>query len=569
MGNEQRGPPDEQLAQGGADQRLVVRVQVGGRFVENHQRRVLQKGAGDGDPLPLAPAEARALLADLGVVPTGQPDDERMSVGRTRRFFERTGRCVGPRQADVVGDGPLKEVRLLGDPGQLRTPGVRVQPGQGGAADEDLPAIRLQEAQQQGGHGALAGAGRPDQGHGLPGCEGSGEAAQRRTTPVVVGDVHLVEDDIVIRGLRRHGDCFDRLVGDRPVQHRKDPRRRRLARGAGVIGEGQLAQRHEKLRGEQQHRQRPFKGKCIRHQAQADLQRHQCRGRGGRPLQHERGLESGGQDFHGGAAEALTDGRDGRRLLTAAAERLERRQPLEHVQEVGAHPAHVGETALGQLAGAAADERHEHDQHRPRKEQHQRCQRVDEQNDQEDERGDECRQRSGGDELGYVAVQRFDAADRAVDQLAAALAAGQRRAQSDQTFREARAEPPFQTVGRALRQPFIAPQQHRAQRQRAQRRSQQRNHRVERLPAQEDPVDDAGDEQRLQDEQQRRAQAGAQHDEQQARGAAVDLPETALQRRVESGARINSWSGPVQPCRGRCNRPRRCRAKRMASRSGQ
>jgi hypothetical protein len=53
MGDDERCALCHQLVEGGADLLLADRVEVGGRFIEKQDRRVLQKSARDGDTLAL------------------------------------------------------------------------------------------------------------------------------------------------------------------------------------------------------------------------------------------------------------------------------------------------------------------------------------------------------------------------------------------------------------------------------------------------------------------------------------------------------------------------------------
>ena len=76
MGDDHGGASLHQPLQGVLNLALVFRVERGGRLVEQEDRRVLQEGAGDGDPLALAAGEPRARLADGGVVALGQVKDE-------------------------------------------------------------------------------------------------------------------------------------------------------------------------------------------------------------------------------------------------------------------------------------------------------------------------------------------------------------------------------------------------------------------------------------------------------------------------------------------------------------
>ena len=61
------GLADRQAAQAGEHVRLRCGVQVVGWLIEQQQRGVLEKGAGDGDALGLAAREAVAAFADARV----------------------------------------------------------------------------------------------------------------------------------------------------------------------------------------------------------------------------------------------------------------------------------------------------------------------------------------------------------------------------------------------------------------------------------------------------------------------------------------------------------------------
>ena len=61
--------------------------------------------------------------------------------------------------------------------------------------------------------------------------------------------------------------------------------------------------------------------------------------------------------------------------------------PRDHVQEVAAHPAQLGEPAAADRPGPAPDEREEQDEDRAGHHEHERRRRVDERDDQQDEHG--------------------------------------------------------------------------------------------------------------------------------------------------------------------------------------
>ena len=62
------------LLQGLLDRRLGPAVEGAGRLVEDQDRRVLEQGAGDGDPLLLAARQLQPALADLALIAVGQAE---------------------------------------------------------------------------------------------------------------------------------------------------------------------------------------------------------------------------------------------------------------------------------------------------------------------------------------------------------------------------------------------------------------------------------------------------------------------------------------------------------------
>ena len=115
--DDERAAADQESLQGGLDLRLALRVEVRRGFVEDHQRRVHQEGARQGDPLRLSPAEPRAPLADDGLIALGQCADEVIGAGLLRGLDQVILPGPRPPQADVLGYGQVEQV------GQLRHPG--------------------------------------------------------------------------------------------------------------------------------------------------------------------------------------------------------------------------------------------------------------------------------------------------------------------------------------------------------------------------------------------------------------------------------------------------------------
>ena len=67
------------------DDALALVVERAGRLVEDQDARVGDQRARDGDALALAARQARAALADDGVVALGQLEDEFVRAGELRR----------------------------------------------------------------------------------------------------------------------------------------------------------------------------------------------------------------------------------------------------------------------------------------------------------------------------------------------------------------------------------------------------------------------------------------------------------------------------------------------------
>ena len=116
VGDGDDGSSAHEFAGGFFKQGFGFGVERGGGFVEDQDRRVFEKGAGEGEALGLSAGEAGAAFPDDGFVFLWQRFDEVLQargVGGLNYFF--VGR-VRFAEADVFGDGCVEEVRALGDP---------------------------------------------------------------------------------------------------------------------------------------------------------------------------------------------------------------------------------------------------------------------------------------------------------------------------------------------------------------------------------------------------------------------------------------------------------------------
>ena len=95
------------------------RVQRAGRLVQNKYGSVLQKGASDGQSLPLSARETGSALADFGFVSARQGHNKFVRVGRNGGLNNLLPARVEASVGDVVGNSGGEEYRLLTNHSEL------------------------------------------------------------------------------------------------------------------------------------------------------------------------------------------------------------------------------------------------------------------------------------------------------------------------------------------------------------------------------------------------------------------------------------------------------------------
>ncbi len=122
-----RGAALQQFVEGFLDQALGASVHAGGGFVQDQDARIGQRGAGDGQQLPLSLRKTGAAFAQDGLIFLGQALDERIGVGKADGGLHFLVGGLRPPKADVFHHGGAEQEGIL-------------------QHDADLPAQRL------GGH---------------------------------------------------------------------------------------------------------------------------------------------------------------------------------------------------------------------------------------------------------------------------------------------------------------------------------------------------------------------------------------------------------------------------------
>ena len=315
--------------------------------------------------------------------------------------------------------------------------------------------------------GAFARAARPDQRDLLAGPDLERHTVQRRAA-LIVGIVDVIQRH-GDAATRRHGESCPRVsesprprVHCRRFQHLEYAPRRGDARDPRVETRAQQAQRQVELGRQNQDKERLLERQPAVEHPQPDLHRDDRGAERADHLEHQRREEGDPQHSQRRVTVAIADFGDDRDLFAAAVEQLERRQPLQHVQEVCAHPAQGRPLPSRQAIGHAADEDHEDRDERRGQQQHQTGEGVQGEDNQQESYRDQHGQRQLWQVLAEVGIQRLDPLDRGVDQLSGPLAAGVGRAQRQQVYGQALAQVGFHARGDPVGRQLAGPEQQRA-----------------------------------------------------------------------------------------------------------
>ena len=223
--------PREGVLHGG----LALGVESARGLVEEQDRRVLEQGSRDGDPLALPAGQLDAPLADLGGVAALGGEDELVGVRRARRLLYLFVTRIQTPVADVLGERHAEELDVLRDERDGLADALDGHLAHVYAVDADGPAVGVVEAGNQVQQRRLARAARADEGDGLAGGNAQRDAVQH-VPPVLVGERHVVELDLAAHGRRQRlgplaptgsrGPCRAARTGARWRQRRCRTRRR-------------------------------------------------------------------------------------------------------------------------------------------------------------------------------------------------------------------------------------------------------------------------------------------------------------------------------------------------------
>ena len=142
----------------------------------------------------LSAGELAALVADDGLVALRLGEDEIVRVGLPGGFFDFLLRSFGTAEADIVQNGIVKEEGVLGDNADVLAQGVEGDAAQVEPVEANGAALRIVKPENEGKHGALAGAAGSDESDTLAGGDAQGDVLQSGDFRAV-GKTDAVESD--------------------------------------------------------------------------------------------------------------------------------------------------------------------------------------------------------------------------------------------------------------------------------------------------------------------------------------------------------------------------------------
>ena len=334
VGDDQRGAAALQMIERLLDGRFVFRVNTRQGFVQHQDRCVLEQRAGDGQALALPARQAHAALTDERRVAIGQLENELMRVGGAARRLQLLRCGPRPRDVQVVSDAAIKQVRVLRNHGDLASQHVDRQVAQVVSVEQHATLLRIDEAQQQVDQRGLARARRPDHTQAPARLQLERHVGESRASAAGIAKRHVVEphNGLQLRGRARRGRRLH--LGDR-VEQLVQPARGGDGQHAAVKQLDQVTQRAEHFDAQQQdHQQR---GERQLASLDTDRAPTECdrRPRGNAQQRDTAGGDVDPEHPHRAAVQVAGARREPLAALAALPERLERREALDVVKELG------------------------------------------------------------------------------------------------------------------------------------------------------------------------------------------------------------------------------------------
>ena len=186
---------------------LVLHIQARRRLVQQHDRRIFEQRAGDGDALALAARKPGAVLADHGVVALRHAAHELVAVGGTRGRKHFLFGGIATPEADVSHHRVVKEQHVLEHNGVVSQQHLGINARNIHATHGDRAFGGIPKARGQAAHRRLTGTRRTDQCRDLAFLGGkahigknflAGASVAART----IAKCHVIEHHVMTHGFK-------------------------------------------------------------------------------------------------------------------------------------------------------------------------------------------------------------------------------------------------------------------------------------------------------------------------------------------------------------------------------
>ena len=245
--------PLPQAFQGTEHRRLRLRVERGGRFVQDQNRRALQERPCQRESLALTARKRDAALADRRLIALWHCADELVGFGLARRFHDLVQCRLGPAVRDIVADRRREQHRLLRHNPNLAAQRAILKLSDVMSVEQYAALLGIVEAEQQAEQRGLSHPARPDERHHLPRPRLEIDALQHG--PVrIVPEPHVLESHDAVApnqraGLRR---VADRRLGFENLDNAAERRQGALNRRGDAAYRAHRAVQHPDVADEHQ-----------------------------------------------------------------------------------------------------------------------------------------------------------------------------------------------------------------------------------------------------------------------------------------------------------------------------
>src|SRR5262245_52813248 len=189
----QRCSPFHEPAQSLLYKDLVLGINAGQRLVKHENGGILEKGASDGDTLPLTAGESRSTLTNDSFITVGQRHDETMRISGAGRGFDFLLGCLWSGKTQVLRHSAIKKICVLSDHSDMPAQETEGQIAQVPIAKKDTTLLRIQKTEYQRHERRFTRSTRPHNPEFFALAKSEGNIMKHRTQPVLIAEGNVLE----------------------------------------------------------------------------------------------------------------------------------------------------------------------------------------------------------------------------------------------------------------------------------------------------------------------------------------------------------------------------------------